>query len=89
MHIDVEESDPDKGEVFREGREVNIEEFNLKDEVDKWNEKFSDHQINYDDIENIIHKYIPIYGVLDTRKYIGHGYKPHKVSKENSNYEIV
>lgn len=82
MHIDVEESDPDKGEVFREGREVNIEEFDLKDEVDKWNEKFSDHQINYDDIENIIHKYIPIYGVLDTRKYIGHGYKPHKV--ENS-----
>lgn len=78
MHIDVEESDPDLGEVFREGREINIEKFDLHEEIEKFNEKFPSHQLSYDEIVKIVKKYIPLHGVLDGARYIGHGYKPRK-----------
>lgn len=80
MHIDVEESDPDTGEVFREGREINIEEFNLAEEVEKWNEKFPNHQIKLQEIEDIIHEFIPIHGVLDSQRKLGIPYIPHKTT---------
>ena len=89
MHIDIEESDPDKGMTFREGAEVNIENYDLKEEVEKWNAKYLDHQLSYDAIMDCIKECIPLYGVVDGQRKIKMAYIPHKVSKENSDYEIV
>ena len=77
MHIDVEESDLDKGEVFREGREINIEKFNLKVELENWCKKYNK-SFKFEDIDPA--QWIPIHGCLDKREYIGHGYIPHKVA---------
>ena len=77
MHIDVEESDPDLGEVFREGREINIEKFDLKEEVEKWNAAFPRKQLSYDRIIEIVKECIPLHGVIDSTRKIGVGYKPH------------
>ena len=89
MHIDIEESDPDKGMIFREGAEVNIENYDVKEEVEKWNAKYLDHQLSYDAIMDCIKECIPLYGVVDGQRKIKMAYIPHKVSKENSDYEIV
>ena len=39
MYIDINEADPDKDEFYDSGREVNIEKFDLKKEIKKWNEE--------------------------------------------------
>lgn len=84
MHIDVEESDLDKGEVFREGREINIEKFNLKVELENWCKKYNK-SFKFEDIDPA--QWIPIYGCLDKREYIGHGYIPHRT--KDGKVEII
>jgi len=39
MEIDVNEADPDKGEQFKSGRELNISKYNLNKELKKWNDE--------------------------------------------------
>jgi len=39
MEIEVDEADPDKKEIFKAGRELNIGKYNLKKELKKWNEE--------------------------------------------------
>lgn len=78
MHIDVEESDPDLGETFREGREINIEDYDIKVELEKWNAKFPTKQIPLEKIEALIKTYIPIHGVLDGTRKVGVPYKPRR-----------
>ena len=88
MHIDVEESDLNLGEVFREGREINIEKFNLKDELEKFNKKFGT-AWKYEDIEPS--QFIPRHGVLDTRQLVGEQYIPHKakIDENGNDLEII
>lgn len=76
MHIDVEEADPDLGETFREGREINIEDFDLKEQIAIWNEKFPTKTYTYDQFYSAIERCIPRLGVLDTTRYVGSGYRP-------------
>lgn len=87
MHIDVEESDPDKGEVFREGREINIEGFDIHKELDKWNKKFGKN-ITFDQIDPVKNGWVPLHGVIDTQKKIGVSYIPHE-AEAGKQYEYV
>lgn len=80
MHIDIEESDPDTGMIFREGEEINIENMSLKDELEKWNEMLPNHQIKYDDVCALIEECIPRHGVLDSQRKLGVPYIPHKIT---------
>ena len=80
MHIDIEESDPDTGMIFREGEEINIEKYSLKDEIEKWNEKFPTKQLSYEAARECIERCIPIHGVLDGQRKLGIPYIPHSPS---------
>lgn len=73
MHIDVEESDPDKGEVFREGRELNIEHFSLKDELEKWNKKYGTNW-TFEQVDP--RQWIPRHGNIDGARKVGVQYTP-------------
>jgi hypothetical protein len=86
MHIDVEESDPDADEIFREGREVNIEKFDLAEEIAKWNERFPSHQIDLAAVQKLIADCIPRHGLLDGQRKLGTGYKPRKA---NGDFEVL
>lgn len=88
MHIDVEESDQNFCEIFREGREINIEKFDLHEELEKFNKKFGT-QWKYEDIEPS--QWIPRHGVLDTRQMIGKGYVPRraKIDENGNDLEII
>lgn len=85
MHIDIEESDLDKGETFREGREINIEKFDVKEELQKWCDKFGKH-FTFDDIDAVKNGWIPLHGVLDTKSKVGIPYIPRKA---NGDFEII
>lgn len=76
MHIDVEESDLSKGEIFRMGREINIEKYDLKEEIEKWNKKFPNKQLNYDEVYQVIVDSIPLHGVIDGKRYVGKRWIP-------------
>lgn len=88
MHIDVEESDPNFCEIFREGREVNIEQYDLHEELEKFNKKFGT-EWKYEDIEPS--QWIPRHGVLDTRQLVGEGYVPRraKIDENGNDLEII
>lgn len=86
MHIDIEESDLDKGETFREGREINIEKFDIKEELNKWNDKFGKN-FTFDDIDAIKNKWITLHGVIDTKPKIGISYIPHKCNDNEVGFE--
>lgn len=88
MHIDVEESDPNFCEIFREGREINIEQFDLHEELEKFNKKFGT-EWKYEDIEPS--QWIPRHGVLDTRQLVGQGYIPRraKIDENGNDLEII
>ena len=88
MHIDVEESDPDTGMIFREGAEINIEKYDLKTEIENWNEKFPTHKLDYDEVYQVIVNNIPLHGVLDEIEKVGVGYKPHATST-GEDFELV
>lgn len=85
MHIDVEESDPDLGEIFREGREINIDKYDFKEELKKWCEKYHK-DFKFEDVDPA--QWIPMHGCLDEREYIGHGYKPHKAA-DGKDLEVI
>lgn len=87
MHIDIEESDPDLGETFREGREINIEKFDIHEELDKWNKKFG-RNVSFDDIDPVKNGWIPLHGMIDTKRKTAESYVPHKVSN-GENYQVV
>ena len=38
MYIDVNEADPDRGEVYDSGKEISLDNYHLEDEIPKWNE---------------------------------------------------
>jgi hypothetical protein len=55
QHIDIEEVDLDlDGNYFKHGKEISIEHYVLKDELDKWNKKYGT------DLK--FTNYVPIYG---------------------------
>lgn len=69
MHIDVEESDLDiEDQYFKHGVEINIENFDLDEELKKWNEE---HSTNLE-----FKSYIPIYGTISGDRI----YKPKGVT---------
>lgn len=80
MHIDIEESDLDKGETFREGREVNIEAYDIKVELQKWCEKFDKH-FTFDDIDPVKNGWIPLHGYIDSERKVGIQYIPHRATQ--------
>lgn len=88
MHIDVEESDPNFCEIFREGREINIEKYDLHEELEKFNNKFGTGW-KYEDIEPS--QWIPRHGVLDTRQLVGQQYIPRKakIDENGNDLEII
>lgn len=87
MHIDVEEADPSKGEVFRQGREINIEKFDIKAELAKWNEKFGKN-FTFDDIDAVKNEWIPLHGVIDLTPKVGIQYVPRRTTDPRG-YEYI
>jgi hypothetical protein len=77
MHIDKEESDPDENEIFRDGREVNICDKDIKVELKKWCEKYNKH-FTFDDIDAVKNGWVPLYGVVELGNMEGEGWKQQK-----------
>lgn len=88
MHIDVEESDLDDNEVFREGREINIENFDFKTELKNWCEKFHK-DFKFEDVDPA--QWIPIHGIVDNGRKIKKAFIPRKMSSsiKEDGFEIV
>ena len=87
MHIDVEESDPSRGEIFRKGREINIEKYDVKEELQKWNEKFG-YNFTFDDIDAVKNGWIPLHGIIDLTPKIGEQYVP-RPTNDPRGYEYI
>lgn len=87
MHIDLEESDPNKGATFREGEEINIEKFDIKKELADWCKKFNK-DFTFDDIDAVKNKWVPLHGIIENAPHRGKSWKPHALDNPEHEWEI-